>query len=369
MKRNGFAPLVIILVIAILGTIGYFVYSRKVNVNTPNVPAVSRVAETGEQLAYVNGYYALPDGGGIGGDLWVVNVKTLEKKRITTTGNIDYIFDWSPDNKYIAVQLGEKKDSATTPGRYSILPAIAVVELSTGRVVRLKEDSGVRGTLVWYNPNELIYLHGEIPKDNTFSAISVKTKSERDLMTVPKESGLDVMDFHFSPDMQSLAALTSGGETPYKFYSYSAKTNQTKILGGTESEICGWISDKIIFSKTNPQDNGIWEVNTDGTGRKQLVDFKENKGSCLGVARDVNKIIFTESNKQTGTDQKIFSFDYKSGITSNGFAFELPRSGVKVSKDGNYASSDGVKIINLNSGVSSSNFCEGSYCFNYSWSN
>ena len=368
-NQRGFVLVfVLILFLAFIGVAVYLVKSGKISLNRVqinqivNLSANPEVGKSGELLAYVDGLRALPNGGVTGGDLWVVNPQTSEKKKITNSGNIQYIYDWSPDNKYIAVQLGEKKNP--------IVPAIAVVELNSGNVIRLKEDHhAIGGRLAWKNSDELVYLNGEIPKDNTFSAISVKTKGESDLMIVPKESGLDIMDFHFSPDMQSLAALTSGGETPYKFYSYSAKTNQVKVLGGTESEICGWVSNKIIFSKTTPQGNGIWEVNIDGTGKKQLVNLGENEGSCLGVVQNENKIFFTEKNKQSGTNQVSY-YNYRSGTISGRFMLELlPRSEMKVSSDGNYGSMQGAKIINLNSGVVSSNFCGSSFCDNFVGSN
>ena len=47
----------------------------------------------------------------------------------------------------------------------------------------------------------------------------------------------------------------------------------------------------------------------------------------------------------------------------------LPRSEMKVSSDGNYGSMQGAKIINLNSGVVSSNFCGSSFCDNFVGSN
>ena len=42
MKKNGFVPIIIILIIAIFGAIGYFIYPRKV-INKPEVTKIQNV--------------------------------------------------------------------------------------------------------------------------------------------------------------------------------------------------------------------------------------------------------------------------------------------------------------------------------------
>lgn len=263
MSQRGFTPIIVILIIVILGSLAFFFSKNEFRLN----PQEIENKETNNfryKIAYrVGGDY------NHGGDLWIMNPDGTDQKKITSVGDIDAIYAWSPDNQFILVSQAYNND-------------LSLIEISTGKLKVLKKLDCYGDSYRWISNAEILAIKPACRNDtlSKIEKISINGESKilltfpDDISEIDKYFSLGSSSLAFSPDLNLLAFdKKQCCEQPIfdpKLYIYNMKEKSKKLLKEGVTFL-GWHQNKILFLQ---QANEVWEINPDGTDSQKV--FEDN---------------------------------------------------------------------------------------------
>lgn len=305
-----------------------------------------------KMIAYVEGHKIKQGGGVYGGDLWIMNVDDRERKKITENSQIQWIHDWSPDNKYVAVIKSNDE--------------VSVVNSKTGEIIELGEYR-VRYKIYWISDTEIAFL-----QSNKLSIINIENKTKDDLVTLPDE----LLGAVLSNDIQWIAANDGPLSDTKRLYSYNLAEEVVNTLTDVRASFGGWLNENIIYATDNAPENAIWEIDPRGDNKRKLIDIGDSHISYFSVSKNNNAFAYiTAEVVDRTTKSELYVYDYYKDmvlgpLNDSNTESKNKMSGLEISKNGKYISyhlGDGVTGVDLNSGEIF-NICDLLYC-DASWSN
>ncbi|MFH1971767.1 MAG: hypothetical protein ABIJ05_05310 [Patescibacteria group bacterium] len=378
-KSKVLPILITLLVIVLIFFLGYWAYK---NYFFPQNETTSEETLTPEdtteqsiqkeniyenQLAYISNWSLKGDG-----DLWLINPNNLERKLIIND-KIDRIYNWSPDNKYIALSLVEMENSTHSKNTH------AVIYIESSKITQLiNTNCNPINSLLWISKDELT-----CPADNGEAVkILIADGSTKKFFNFPKLENWN-LDFSYSSDFRWLAANNTGmGLSPEEtnIYTYDITNNIFKKITEEGNSYFGtWREDKIIYYKEGLNINTIFEINPDGSGIKNITNYLEDY-KIIYIDASENKILFNivyDKGSEDNHKSKLFIYDLIKreikeiyaidGKSSPNIMINFP----SISPNGRYVSfslsTGNILIIDLDSNRIST-VCE-EHCTNPVWSN
>ena len=324
----------------------FFIYRESIYSNLTTKNTIES-----NMIAYIEGH-SIKDGGGVfGGDLWIMNVDDKERKKITENARIQWLHDWSPDNKYVVVIRSNDE--------------VSVVNIKTGEIIDLGQYK-VRYKIYWISDTEIAFLQSD-----KLSVINIENKSKDDLLTLPDELSGAVL----SPDAQWVAA----NDSPFgdmKLYSYNLKQESLNTLSEERSNFGDWLNGYILYSTETDSSNAIMEIDANGNNKKKLIDIGDSTIAFFSVSKNNNAIAYiTYETVDRSTIAELYVYDYvedliQGPLNDSKLDSTNKMSGLEISKNGgyiNYHLGDGVRGMNIANGEIF-DICTMLYC-DASWSN
>lgn len=246
------------------------------------------------------------------GDLWVMNEDGSEKRQVTFTENIEDIYDWSPDGKYIVVIQREK--GRLERGMKKIL---VVVEVNSGEIIPFKEIETPTNNIFWLSQDDLAYYFGD-----KLEKFSLKDKKTQVVLMLPSDLALPYLNSgaapHFSHDMRwaTISLWGSNVLTDRKgIASYNTLTKEVIQLTDKEAYLPMWSGDKIIYHF----ENNLWQVKPDGSEREKLIDIGDLYLLMVVPSADGGKILYA---RLVDNIHKLFLYDFTTRNVKEIYTFE-----------------------------------------------
>lgn len=206
------------------------------------------------------------------GDLWFLNYNGTARKQVTNTGNIQDIFSWSPDNKYLAVSIQEKQKGPKGTSWY-----LGAIEVQTGKVIKLGNKENGEFNVYWLSNNELVdltdteILKTKLPEGSTAEFLKRSDTGEFNSYSL-LSSDKKWLASSRSPTQPEKPTITTYDIDSQKFYVIVPED----IFRSTINWDLGWRGNKLLYLIDKRIENGsrakIWQSNADGSGEELLLD-------------------------------------------------------------------------------------------------
>jgi Tol biopolymer transport system component len=316
-KKNGFAPILIILTIVILGTVGYFLYNNYFRTN--NAIAVKNEAIiAGTMFGYKDPPYSIYD------------FNTSQKTQLTTgvseLGDSFYPesqpISLSPNNKYLAM-IGYKEAYNVKKTReiflviYSIENKNEITSIDAGNI----EIS--RPMVSWSPDSKKLVFSSGISGGFEFWIVDPDGSNLKRLTDDQNYKHL----IDWSPDSNKF--VFTGGSSGASIHVYDFKTQKvvdinvnddklTKELGYSIHPTPSWLNNSDIL--VNFDVYGLWKVSTDSMQATQVINKYLSPNYPFYLSPDKKQVVFVDADNENvqkstwisnidGTDMKLI-FDH-----------------------------------------------------------
>ncbi len=335
LMQKGFAPiLILIIVVALLSVGGYLYYQKQNKVTTPlsqqNVQSNQAVSQnpldktlTDHTIPILKDY----DPKSFGRNLWLYTNDLKQGTQLTSNHEIMGLYSKSPDNKNIIVSTINR-----VPGDNNLHERISIVNIDTKNITRLfssYNSTTIVSNVGWLDNNRIIYALGRQIKVYTISS-----GSEEVLIDAGKNiTDSTIVMFNISPDKKWLIYyyLGSGeGDPPQQnknTYSINLENKkEARLFSGAYYQTLN--NNFVIYSKTLGSKVQVWKV--DFSGAKEELITTLPKGELINVTSDDsgNKLVYQVRsyslnsgtaelylyNVDTKTSQLFFKADTGDGI-------------------------------------------------------
>lgn len=301
--RKLIVVIAIVLLLVVFGVGGYFLIQKRISKTFSSV-----VNRTDTKVAFRNGGDLF-----VGGDLWTMNLDGSNKKQITSTKTIESVYDWSPDNKLIAVTFKETPfNEKNEPGKQKW--SLGVVDIKSGSILKLNDEFIFEPFGVsWLTNDLLVFSNGKQIETISASSKQRKVLIKKDLSNKDNTH----IGFSVSPDRVWISYYYGGegeGDLPQvdnNTYLFNVSSGVSKVLFN-KGLFIGWRGNKILYQPNI--DNSIWEINFNGGGKKQLLNIGEGDLMRLTVSLDGSKLLYLVRdyiNKPFSS--KLYVYDFITG--------------------------------------------------------
>ncbi len=331
--QKGFAPILILVIIAVLALGGFWYYQMKdkaspypsqqntqTSTNSQDSPVPT---DTDETIPILKDY----DPESFGRNLWLYSADLKQSKQLTFNHEISGLYSKSPDNKKILVSTINR-----VPADNNVHEKISIIDVGTKNITKIfasnNETSGI-SSVSWLDNNRIIYSLGRQIKIYTISSGS------EEILTDANKSITDAtrIIFGLSPDKKWLVYFYSGngeGDPPQQdtnTYSINMESKkQARLFSDNYYYVLN--NNSIIYRKTVNEKAQIWK--TDFSGSKEELITTLSQGELINVTSNDSgtRIIYQVRNYSsnsgyaelylynldTKTSQMIFKSDVGDGI-------------------------------------------------------
>ena len=348
----------------VLPFVGFYLgmqYQSKTSTNDEVSIAPVSFTQPSGKVAYRQGGTVLETG-----NVWTSNADGTDKKQITKSKNVDKIYNWSPDNKYLLAEFGISK-------------GFFVVDVASGKEMNIPiiidNQNYIDSNLVWVDDKNIAYAVGNIIYK---AAVEGKNTEIASFPSNLNGSGYSInksLDYVAYNNQVNVASTTN---EIVNVYTYNLITKQKyQITQGEDYNFLGWFGNNIIYTNNtdvrSSSSNGenkkaFWISSPDGENKKQIT---KDGWDILSVAfsPDSSKLFITAKNKDTKISPSHVLFSYDSLGKMNQLFSIVNSIFSNVSRDGNFSIGSGYvsNIIN-NDSDQSINLCETS-CYSPVWQN
>lgn len=240
-------------------------------------------------VAFVKGSYG-------NADLWTADSQGGTRK-ITNLGNVDHIFNWSPDNKQIIISfIFKQKEKDYT----------AIVGVLDGKITKLPKLS--YGNFVWSSDSKSVtYFNGK--KLETFD---LKGKINEGPKILDEVINIGQLTLNNRADLIAYDDdIPDSRKRPDVFVYDVVGKNITKINATPGTTLLGWFGDSIIYQ----QNNELLSSTSDG-GKKEVLLNLNKDGSYNGGFVNGNNIYYRAVDSKRKTRIFVYNMDDKKVVFS-----------------------------------------------------
>jgi len=270
----------VVCTLLLIGGFGWYFFKAKSNQPSPEItntisssPTVVPAGGAGK-VAYV-----MKKTIGDVGDIYVSASDGSDKQKLTISGDIETIMNWSPDNTHILAHRYVKKESGPASD-YVVVNAQTGVEIS----VPIIKTGIVQSDFVWTTNSEITYIN-----DDTMYAVTIGG-NQRTVWKLPSDIESPTSYYlNKTMDMFVHNIGTESIESMTDAFVYNIKTKQnTQITTGGKVSILGWMGKDILYQ----QNKSLWRTSIDGKDKKKLVDLGEWNVLRAVISEDGTEFVY-----------------------------------------------------------------------------
>ncbi|GIW21722.1 MAG: hypothetical protein KatS3mg068_0729 [Candidatus Sericytochromatia bacterium] len=235
------------------------------NTPSPTPSNLNNIKDTKEKIVFMsnrNGFW----------DLYVMNSDGSNQTRITNDNmKSPFAFSVSPDSKKLAY-ISDKTGNSE----------LYVKDLLSGKVTQMTETEADEGNPSWSSDSSNIIFHSNYFDKNKYEILKMNypPSAINNFSKFISDNFLSLLHPVYSPNGAYVlySELNEEGKISLKIYDNVQKTER-ELLSSENNPINGsWSPDskKIIYWTSN---NGIFEINIDGTSNKSINSFKNIRGT------------------------------------------------------------------------------------------
>ena len=228
----------------------------------------------------------------VNGDAYLSDTNLGNNQKLTNSGKIDVLYNFSPDNKYILALT-------STYGNNSWEHVVIDTQTATEIKIPIVQTGEGVSNFVWINNKEIIYIN-----ENILHRVTVNGQQEQ-IGIVP--SGIQ-SDYRLNKTANRIIYDTSRGEFTGDVFIYDFIKKQKKQLtqvGGAYA--IDWVNDFILYK----DNKSIWRTTKEGNREKLMEAGVFIEGEAISDRANRILYYFTNSSLQS----QLFLFDRQSSVT------------------------------------------------------
>ncbi|HLC93980.1 MAG TPA: hypothetical protein VJH96_00215 [Patescibacteria group bacterium] len=228
----------------------------------------------------------------VNGDAYLSDTNLGNNQKLTNSGKIDVLYNFSPDNKYILALT-------STYGNNSWEHVVIDTQTATEIKIPIVQTGEGVSNFVWINNKEIIYIN-----ENILHRVTVNGQQEQ-IGIVP--SGIQ-SDYRLNKTANRIIYDTSRGEFTGDVFIYDFIKKQKKQLtqvGGAYA--IDWVNDFILYK----DNKSIWRTTKEGNREKLMEAGVFIEGEAISDRANRILYYFTNSSRQS----QLFLFDRQSSVT------------------------------------------------------